>query len=204
MWTSERLNEFVTLFLVINPFGVLPAFLATAGGFEPKVQRRIALHAVIVAFVTLTFFFVAGAFILTHMKIPIRAFQISGGIVLFLVALEMLRGDSHDARSPGGALALAIYPIGIPKIAGPGAMLAVILLTDDERFNIAGQLMTIGMLALVMVVTLLVLLAAVPITRVIGTSGTGVIGRVMGVLLAAFAVGLVLTAVAEWLNLPKL
>ncbi len=205
MWASDHLSEFVTLFLVINPFGVLPVFLATAGGFEPNMQRRIALHAVLVAFVTLTFFAVAGDFILAQMKIPIRAFQISGGIVLFLVALDMVRGNGHEAAgSPGGALALAVYPIGIPKIAGPGAMLAVVLLTDDDRFNIPGQLITIGMLAIVLVLTLFVLLLAGPISRLIGTSGTSVIGRVMGILLAAFAVGMVLSAVAEWLSLPKL
>ena len=205
MWDSERLSEFVTLFLVINPFGVLPPFIAIAGGFQPKVQRRIALHSVIVAFVTLTFFFIAGAFILSHMKIPIRAFQISGGIVLFLVALEMVRGSAHEmSASPGGAIALAVYPIGIPKIAGPGAMLAVILLTDDDRYNIGEQLVTIGMLGLVLLVTLFVLLAAIPISRLIGTAGAGVISRIMGLLLAAFAVGMVLSTVAEWLNLPKL
>lgn len=204
MWASDHLSEFVTLFLVINPFGVLPVFVATAGGFEPKMQHRIALHAVLVAFVTLAFFAVAGDFILAQMKIPIRAFQISGGIVLFLVALDMVRGNGHEAASPGGALALAVYPIGIPKIAGPGAMLAVVLLTDDDRFNIPGQLITIGMLAIVLVLTLIVLLLAGPISRLIGAPGTSVIGRVMGILLAAFAVGMVLSAVAEWLSLPRL
>jgi multiple antibiotic resistance protein len=205
MWISEHLSEFVTLFLVINPFGVLPVFIATAGGFEPKVQRRIALNAVLVAFVSLTFFVVAGDFILTQMKIPIRAFQISGGIVLFLVALEMVRGERAEASgTPAGALALAIYPIGIPKIAGPGSILAVILLTDDDRFDFIGQLQTIGMLAVVLALTLLVLLVAGPISRLIGTAGTNVIGRVMGLVLAAFAVAMVLSAVGEWLNLPKL
>ncbi|MGE3150328.1 MAG: MarC family protein [Pseudorhodoplanes sp.] len=205
MWMSERLSEFITLLLIINPFGVLPVFLAITGDCEPGMQRRIALRAVIVALVTLVFFVAAGHFILAQMKIPIRAFQISGGIVLFLFALDMLRGDRTETTdNAGGALARAIYPLGIPKIAGPGAMLTVILLTDDDRYNLTGQLMTVGMLALALVLTLLILLAAVPLSRLIGQPGASVIGRIMGVLLAAFAVGMVLSAVADWLKLPPL
>jgi multiple antibiotic resistance protein len=103
-----------------------------------------------------------------------------------------------------GSMALAVYPLAIPKIAGPGAMLTVVLVTDDDRLNLAGQLTTVGVLALVLVVTLLILLAAVPISRLIGTAGVSVISRVMGMLLAAMAVALVLGAVGDWLNLPKL
>ena len=89
-------------------------------------------------------------------------------------------------------------------IAGPGAMLAVVLLTDDDRFNLQGQLMTLGRVALVLAITLFFLLTAGWISRVIGSAGVNVITRVMGMLLAALAVTLVLSAVGEWLNLPKL
>jgi len=205
MWWQQRLSEFVTLFLVINPFGALPAFLDAAATLEPREQRKLALHAIAVSFFVLVFFVVAGAFVLEQMGIPIRAFQISGGILLFLVALDMIRDQSLSAHAgEQGSLALAVYPIAIPKIAGPGAMLAVVLLTDDDRFNLAGQMMTVGMLAAVLVIALLLLLAAGPIARVIGTAGVSVISRVMGMLLAALAVGLVLSAVGEWLGLPKL
>ena len=101
-------------------------------------------------------------------------------------------------------MALAVYPLAIPKIAGPGAMLAVVLLTDDERYNLPGQMMTVSLLALVLVMTFLILLAAGPISRWIGTAGVSVISRVMGMLLAALAVTLVLGALGEWLSLPKL
>ena len=83
-------------------------------------------------------------------------------------------------------------------------MLAVILLTDDDRFNFTGQLATIGVVALVMIIQLVVLLAAGPILRVIGPAVAGVIGRVMGLLLAALAVSMVMTALGDWLGLPKL
>jgi multiple antibiotic resistance protein len=97
-----------------------------------------------------------------------------------------------------------VYPLAIPKIAGPGSMLTVVLLTDDDRFNPLGQLMTVGLLALVLVVTFLILLLSGPISRMIGTAGVSVVSRVMGMLLAALAVGMVLSAVGDWLGLPKL
>ncbi len=205
MW-NQRLGEFVTLFLVINPFGVIPVYLALVASIKKTaVQREIALNAVIVSFVVLAFFLFAGGFLLEHLKVPLRAFQIAGGIVLFLVALEMVRGDDHapDLKR-GGALAVAIFPLAIPKIAGPAAMLTIVLISDDDRYNLAGQLGTLSMLAAVLVIQLALLLIAAPVTRVIGLAGAGVISRIMGMLLAALAVSTVLGALAEWLNLPKL
>jgi multiple antibiotic resistance protein len=206
MWWQKHLSEFVTLFLVINPFGVLPSFLVLAAGRETASQRRLALNAVLIAFVVLVFFLFAGDFVLEQIGVPTRAFQIAGGIVLFLVALEMIRGDGHAAPDgeAHGELAVAIYPLAIPKIAGPGAMLAIILLSDDDRYNLTGRLATVGVLALVLLIAFVILLASGPITRLIGTTGAGVIGRIMGMLLAALAVSMVLGAVAEWLNLPAL
>jgi multiple antibiotic resistance protein len=206
MW-QERLGEFVTLFVVINPFGVLSAFLATTGVLPGATQRRIALTAVLVSFVALLLFIVAGGFLLEQLGISTRAFQIAGGIVLFVVALEMVRGESHEvAHGPGtgNAHRLAIYPIAIPKIAGPEAMLAIVLLVDDDRYDILQRSLTAASLAAVLAVTLVILLAAGPISRVLGDTGTSVIGRLMGIILAALAVNTILTALGSWIGLPKL
>jgi multiple antibiotic resistance protein len=205
MW-EERLSEFVTLFLVINPFEVLPSFLAVVGTLPTRTQRKIALEAAIVAFVVLAFFIFAGGFLLQQMHVPIRAFQISGGIVLFLVALDMVRGHhvTPDAEFDRKTTRLAIYPLAIPKIAGPAAILAVILVTDDDRYNLLERGATMLVLAAVMITVFVMLLAAGPISRRIGATGAGVIGRIMGMLLASMAVSLVLSAVVEWLGLPKL
>jgi multiple antibiotic resistance protein len=205
MWWQQRLSEFVTLFLVINPFGALPTFMEIAETLDPRAQRRLALSATVISFAVLVFFIVAGAFLLGEMGISIRAFQISGGILLFVIALDMIRGQTLSGHgTEQGSMALAVYPVAIPKIAGPGAMLTVVLVTDDDRLNLAGQLTTVCVLALVLVVTLLILLVAGPISRLIGSAGVSVISRVMGMLLAAMAVALVLGAVGDWLNLPKL
>jgi multiple antibiotic resistance protein len=206
MWWERHLSEFVTLFLVINPFGVLPAFLVAASGLSVQAQRRLATYSVLIAFVVLVFFIVAGDFLLGQMGIPIRAFQIAGGVVLFLIALEMIRGDAHAAHldTAESQWALAVYPLAIPKIAGPGAILTSILLTVDDRSNFTGTLATIGVLALVLAILFAVLLASGPILRLIGNTGASVIGRILGMLLAALAVSMMLGTIADWLNLPAL
>jgi len=206
MWWQQKLSEFVTLFLVINPFGVLPVFLSVVGTLDPPTQRKLALSAVLISLAVLVFFVFAGALLLEQMGISIRAFQISGGILLFVVALEMIRGEAYTPAQVAkqGSMALAVYPLAIPKIAGPGAMLTVVLLTDDDRFNPVGQMLTVGLLAGVLAITFLILLVAGPISRLIGTAGVSVISRVMGMLLAALAVSMVLSALGEWLGLPKL
>jgi multiple antibiotic resistance protein len=109
--------------------------------------------------------------------------------------------DRNDDQSP---FALAIYPLAIPAIAGPGSMLTVVLLTDDDRYSVVEQLRTVGVVAAVMVIQWVMLLAANPISRLIGAGGAAIIARVMGVLLAALAVNIVLNALVTWLNLPKL
>ncbi len=205
MWWQQRLGEFVTLFLVVNPFAALPTFLAIAAPLDRRAQRKLALGAAVISFAVLVFFVFAGAFLLQQMGISIRAFLISGGILLFVVALDMIRGEFDRGAEVGaqGQAALAVYPLAIPKIAGPGAMLTVVLLTDDDRLNLPGQLSTVGILAAVMVITFLVLLAARPIAWLIGIAGVSVVSRIMGMLLAALAVSMVLSAIGDWLGLPK-
>ena len=204
MW-HERLSEFVTLFLVVNPIAVLPVFMAVAGPLDRTAQRKVALYSVAVAFAVLVFFMFAGSFLLRSMGVALTAFQISGGIVLFLMALAMVRGDGFVPAGKGESLlSLAIYPLAIPKIAGPASMLTVVLLTDDDRYDLIDQIRTVGVLAVVLAIQFVLLLAAGSISRVIGDAGNAVIGRVMGVLLAALAVNMVLTALAVWLGLPKL
>jgi multiple antibiotic resistance protein len=204
---EERLSEFVTLFIVINPLGTLPVFLAMTGGLDTATQRRIAVTAVLVSFAVLLFFIAVGGFLLEKLGISLRAFQIAGGIVLFLVALDMVRGSGHGPdpdAAPQHPTAIAIYPLAIPKIAGPAAMLTVVLLTDDHRFDLPQLAMTTGVLALVLAITFGILLAAAPISRLIGESGANVIGRVLGMLLIALAVQTILSGFGSWLGLPKL
>jgi multiple antibiotic resistance protein len=204
---QDRINDFVTMFVMIDPIGTLPIFLAATATLKPDIRRRTAILAVLFAFGTLLFFIAAGQYLLEAIGIPLRAFQIAGGIVLFVFALSMALGDDTETEKRKGRadpIAVAINPIAIPAIAGPGAMLAVVLLTDNNRFDVVDQVLTSVTLAAVLAVQLIILLLAGPIARVIGAGGANIIRRVMGIVLAAVAANMTLSAIADWLSLPRL
>lgn len=204
---SQLLQEFVTLWVVIDPIGTLPVFLAVTVGMSARQRRAVALRAVSVAFVVLALFIVAGQVVLEALGLALPSFQIAGGIVLFLFALSMIFGHSKPEEEIAEAERVArtsVFPVAIPSIASPGAMLAVVVLTDNDRFSVAHQLMTGALMALVLAATLVILLAAQPLHRVLGATGEAVISRVMGLVLAAVAVDAVLRALVTVGALPPL
>lgn len=181
---------FIFFFAVIDPIGTVPVFIAVTKNFDEAAKRKIALFATIVSAAILLFFVVAGEIILTAMGIPLSAFQIAGGIVLFLFALSMIFGESkpeEEVRMVEDHNDTAIFPLAVPSIAGPGAMLAAVLLTENARFNIWEQVQTVAMMVLVLVVVCLLMLGASSIHKIIGSSGASVVSRVMGLILAAVA-----------------
>lgn len=211
--TEKLVFEFVTLLVVLEPFGMLAVFLAVTAELESVQRRKAAILSIIYAFVILVFFIVVGELLLIQMGIPLLAFQVAGGILLLLYGIEMSLGAHAPGTGPkapplkdvGSSIhSLAVYPLAIPAIAGPGAMLTVVLLTDNREKTVIEQLITTGVLAAVLLLFLLILLAANPIMRVIKQGGASVLRRVMGVLLAAIAVKLVLSAFQQWLELPPL
>ncbi|PZQ83442.1 MAG: MarC family transcriptional regulator [Ancylobacter novellus] len=204
---SERIQEFVTLWVVIDPLGTLPVFLAVTATLDAANRRKAAVVSVVVSFGVMLFFAMAGHWLLRAMDVSIESFQIAGGIVLFLFALTMIHGTSHgDANAPAetNPVEIAIYPLAIPSIASPGAMLAAVVLTDNARQNLPDLSLTIVIFVLVLLVTLAIMLAASSLSRLIGRGGASVISRVMGMILAALAVDLVLSATSTWLHLPPI
>ncbi len=202
---AQILQEFITLWVVIDPIGTLPVFLAVTAGMSAAQRRSVALRAVTVSFVVLTVFIVLGQVVLDALGLALPAFQIAGGIVLFLFALTMIFGHSKPEEEIAEAERVrqtSVFPVAIPSIASPGAMLTVVILTDNDRFSLAHQAMTTGLMALVLAATLGILLAAGPLVRVIGTTGAAVISRVMGMILAAVAVDAVLKALVTIGVLP--
>lgn len=192
---SLLLQEFITLWVVIDPIGTLPVFIAATAAIPAAKRRGVALRAVLVAFIVLLAFIVLGQLVLEGLGLELQSFQIAGGIILFLFALTMIFGPGKPETDLGGsdqAKNIAVFPVAMPSIASPGAMLAVVILTDNDRFAISHQIMTSALMALVLAATLAILLAAAPIMRVIGQTGAAVISRVMGMILAAVAVDAVL------------
>lgn len=194
-WTS-LIREFVTLFVVIDPVGSLPVYLFAVQGVPANLHRRFALRAIAISTVVLLAFLIGGQILMETMGLRLGSFQIAGGIVLFVFAMTMIFGDSKPTREIEEAerdhLAGAVFPLAIPSIASPGAMLAVVVLTNNHTETIANQAVTAGLLVLVLLVTLGLLLAASTVFKVIGITGASVISRVMGIVLATIAIDAIL------------
>ena len=208
-WT-DVFQEFVKIWVVVDPVGTVPVFLAATVGMTAAARRRVAVRAALIAAGILMFFLVLGQFLLHAMEVRLDSFQIAGGIVLFLFALTMIFGPakpeaeaSLEPEGGGGGHDVAVFPLAVPSIASPGAMLAVVVLTDHNRFSVPEQAVTAAvMLCCVGATCVLMLLAPPgPINRVIGPGGASIISRVMGIILAAVAVDGVLNAVSDYFKL---
>lgn len=196
---------FITFFAVIDPIGTVPIFMAVTSSYDAKTKRKIALLATIVSAFILLFFIFIGEFILTALAIPLPAFQISGGIVLFIFALSMIFGDSKPEQElklcSNSLKETAIFPLSVPSIASPGAMLAAVLLTKNSVFTIWEQLQTALVMLSVLLVTYILMLLAGVITKIIGNSGASVVSRVMGLILSSIATTNILEGLTDYYNL---
>lgn len=190
------LRDFITLMVVIDPIGTLPVFYFATAHIPPKFHWKFAVRAVLVATIVLLLFLVAGQFLLETLGLRLGSFQVAGGIILFLFAITMIFGNSKPAREIEEAerdhLAGAVFPLAMPSIASPGAMLAIVILTDNHRNSVSDQAITAILLLFILLLTLILLLLAARLKRVLGTTGASVISRVMGIILATVAVDAVL------------
>lgn len=193
---------FITFFAVVDPIGTVPVFIAVTDQYSEKTKRRIALLATIVSACVLLFFLMIGEFVLTALAIPLPAFQISGGIVLFLFALNMIFGDSKPDEEikllQDSHRETAIFPLAVPSIASPGAMLAAVLLTKNSIYSIWEQMQTALVMLSVLALTYVLMLMAGVINKVIGTSGASVVSRIMGLILSAVATTNILAGITEY------
>ena len=194
-------KDFATIWTTIDPIGNVAIFAGLTASLTRAERRRTALRATVYAAVILVVAVVAGQIILDAIGIHLHSLKVAGGIILFLFGLQMLFGrvDSKPgAPEPGRDL--AVFPLAVPSIAGPGAMMAVILLTDNDVYTVAEQAQTGVVLLVVLLLTYILLLFSDAILRVIGRQGAAILVRVMGIILCSLAVEIVLTtlAVASW------
>lgn len=194
-------KDFATLWTTIDPIGNLAIFAGLTASLTRGERHRTALRACLYAALILVVTMVAGQVILDAIGIHLHSLKVAGGIILFLFAMKMLFGEM-DAQ-PGPAEPgrdLAVFPLAVPSIAGPGAMMAVLVLTDNDVYTVPERTETGVVLLVVLLLTYLLLLFSDAILRVIGRSGAAVLVRVMGIILASLAVEIVLTTlgVAKW------
>lgn len=204
MTQAEAITAFVALFVVIDPIGLAPLFIALTRGAAPRARFIIGARAVAVAAALLLLFGLAGEAVLDFLGISLPAFQIAGGILLFLTALDMLF-DRRTKRREDQAHTLeedpSIFPLAMPLIAGPGAIATVILLSGQAQSDPLYLAQVIGVAALVLGCVLMLFSLASPVERVLGPTGINVVTRLLGMLLAALSVQFVLNGIlAIWPN----
>jgi len=191
------LVAFASLLSVVDPLGALPAYLVMTAGDEPAKQRRTAAKATLVACLTMALFGWSGGLIFHLLGISLPAFRIAGGLILFLVALEMMRARRPTQEGPGEVAEgtakedAAITPLAIPMLAGPASLSTVALLVSqsDGWRQLA---IVYGAIAATGLLTYVTLLSAIPLFRWLGRSGIHVLSRVLGLLLASIAVQFIL------------
>ena len=192
---DELVKFFVVLLVVVEPLSLLPVLAGLTEGSDDAYRRRMSVKAVGLSVLVCLFFAIAGSALLELLGISVHAFKVGGGILLFLLAIEMVFARPSGARSitPGEDAAahhrgdISVFPLAFPLIAGPGA-LAVILLAFAGVPMVSVQFAAqIGVILVVLAITLALMLVTGPVMRVVGETGGAVVGRLLGVLLAALA-----------------
>lgn len=184
--------ELVTLFVILDPVSTIPIFLAATLGLSRRQSLVVGGYAVLISFVVLLFFIAAGQHLLEALHIPMASFQLAGSIVLLLFGLKLVLGkvSEETAAIPAGSSLYerSVYPLAIPGIAGPGAMLTVVLLTDNNTRTLKEQAVTTGELAICLALLFGIYAAASFLYRLLGRGGVEIVSRVFGLVVASIAV----------------
>lgn len=189
------INSFTTLFVIVDPIGLAPIFLALTQGMSNADRRAVAWRATLVAAFILTGFALVGGPLLGALGISLPAFRIAGGLLLFWTAFEMIFEKRNERKtqtlersvSKSDIQNLAIFPLAIPLLAGPGAISATVLLASSQN-EWLGLGYLIGLIIVILALCYLTFLAATPIDRILGEMGRALLSRLLGVLLAALAI----------------
>jgi multiple antibiotic resistance protein len=191
---------FVTLLVIVDPPGMVPVFLALTGSMPARARMKAATQAVLLALGVIVGFAVAGQTLLDYLHVQLPALQAAGGLLLVLVALQLLTGKADAPEAQAGTSNVALVPIGTPLLAGPGAIVATMLFV--RRADGADEYAVIGLgILLVMVLVWLVLRFSGVIVKLLRPAGIEVLTRIAGLLLAAIAVQLIADAVAAFVRL---
>ncbi len=202
--TEKFIRDALILWTTIDPIGTLAIFTAITARLDARQRKKTAWKAILYSAAILLGAIVLGQILLSAMGIRLLSLQVAGGVILFLFGLQMVFGNgftsNQTTEEPGHDI--AVFPLAVPSIATPGAILAVILLTDNHLYSIPIQATTAAILLGVLAVTLVCMLAATPILKVIGMNGASIMVRVMGMILAALSTEFVMEAlhVPQWME----
>ena len=197
-------TAFATAFTIIDPIGMIPLTVTSTSHCEPKRRGRIVDQAVFVAAIVMLFMGLVGPFVLDYLGITLPAFGIAGGILLFLISIDMLfarpsgsRATTAEEKEAQAGENPAVFPLAIPMIAGPGTLATVMLLVNQARGNPERYLMVFLAYAVTLALTWLCMRGAARYMHRIGTTGIHVVTRVLGIILAALAVQFVINGLVQ-------
>jgi len=203
--TALLIQSFVTFFVVLDPIGMAPIFAAITRNETEQQRHRMALRGTVIAGIILLLFAAGGEAFLNLLGIGMPAFRIAGGILLFLVALDMLfahdsplrRTSETEDEEAERRHDVSVFPLAFPLIAGPGALTSVVLLMGLASGNLAHQGLVLVVLIVVLAALLVVLMVTTRMMRFLGVTGINVVTRVLGLVLAALAVQFVIDGFHE-------
>ena len=194
------LTAFVTLFVIIDPIGLLPIFIGLTKGTSLSHQRRMAIKGTLIGGATLIFFALLGDRFLSLLGVSLPSFRIAGGVMLFLMALEMVF-DKRSKRRESSAETMrdeihsnetfddiSVFPLSIPLISGPGAIASIMLLISANRDSIVHQATVMVVLGVVLLIAFILFMLAPKFEKLMGVTFTQIVSRVLGVILGALAV----------------
>ncbi|EHS53622.1 multiple antibiotic resistance (MarC)-related protein [Rhizobium sp. PDO1-076] len=199
---DAMIAAFTTLLVTVDPPGLAPLFLGLTVGMNKSQRRQVAVRGSVMGFAILTVFALFGATILGALGISMGAFRIAGGLMLFAIAFEMIfeRRNERKEKTTDDAITkdhihnLAVFPLAIPLIAGPGAISATVLIAGTMN-DLMGRAQLIGVIAVVLGLVYLALSVAERLNRFLGVTGRALLTRLLGVLLAALSVQFVVDGV---------
>lgn len=203
---NKIIHDALMIWVTIEPIGTVVLFAALTSGLSPTERRKTATMAIVYSAIILLSAILVGQIILTAMHIQLISLQIAGGIILFLFGLQMIFGRAVTTFSQSEAgHDIAVFPLAIPSIVGPEAIMVVILLTDNYLYTVTTQAITAGVMLGVLAVTYVLMLLAEHLLRIIGKNGAAILERIMGIFLSTLSVDLVIDAFAgifQW-TIPK-
>ncbi|MHC4757270.1 MAG: MarC family protein [Planctomycetota bacterium] len=201
---EKIIRDAVMMWATIDPVGTLALFAAITSSLTAEQRKKTAFKATLYASFILIGSILIGQVLLSIMAISLISLQVAGGVILFLFALQMIfsNPDQVTSQQPEDHHNLAVFPLAIPSIASPGAIMAVIILTDNHLYSVPVQAGTALMTLAVILITYVLMRVATPILRVLGKNGAAILIRVSGLILASLAVQLVFEALGleNWVH----
>mgnify|MGYP001812932429 FL=1 len=200
---EQLLKTFILFFVVIEPISMVPLFGALTRGAEAGYRRRMAFKAVAISAGIFIVFALVGDYLLQALNVSVNAFKIAGGMLLFLLSVDMVFARNSGLRSTTVREQdearhredISVFPMAFPLIAGPGALATLLLVVSEVRGDLAEVGLTLGVVMVVLLITLILLLATTQVMRVLGVTGANVVSRLLGVVLTALAVQYVIDGI---------